>query len=165
MNFWFILENFDGKIAYFGQFKTFFWPNNLKSKVWCLQCLYFVVMYAKKPIWCYIQVKINYSSKTYFLDNIGNIGANLGAFLAVKPPKMKVFKKLFLNLHLGPKWHLKRGEPAKFADSPLYPLPLDLAGWSSFTSKIFFAFWGNALIVFIVITVFVLKSEEICRTS
>ena len=31
MDVWFILENFDEKIAYFGQFKAFFWPNNLKK--------------------------------------------------------------------------------------------------------------------------------------
>ena len=90
-----------------------------------MKYLYFVVIYAKTRAWCYIQVKIMYySSKTYFLDQVGNIGANLGVFLTGKPTKLKIFKKLFLNLHVGPKSHLKWGKPPKHANSPLYPIHL-----------------------------------------
>ena len=49
-------------------------------------------------------------------------------FLRGKPPKMKIFKKKFLNVFLDLKWHPKKGEQAVFEDMARYPLPLDRGG-------------------------------------
>ena len=67
---------------------------------------------------------------------------------------MKIFKKTFLTLHQGLKWHLKQGEQERFEDSLFFlliPLPLN---------SVFFQTKGKVLIV--TVSLFSTKIDAKC---